>query len=151
MSFLHRFPAPSLAPFPGGGKFFLIDETDPFLSWSHPDIALLSDEELREEMTKLEDGLTDVIGKIPTYMRPPFFSWSDENLETLGDMGYRVIHADVDTLDWELDYDAAKANFDAGIDTGGSIVLAHDVHENTAGILVPYMIQGLKERGLRST
>ena len=100
-------------------------------------------------MTKVEDALLDILGKFPTYMRPPYFSWNDDNLETLGELGYKVIHADVDTLDWEGDMTAAKANFEAGIDAGGSIVLAHDVHENTAHDLVPAMIVAIQQRGLR--
>ncbi|SPO07431.1 related to deacetylase [Cephalotrichum gorgonifer] len=119
-------------------------------TWSHPDIATLSSSALEEQMSKLDDALADIIGKTPTYMRPPFFSWNSQNLATLGALGYKVIHADVDTLDWQFDYPASIANFNNGIDAGGSIVLAHDVHAGTVNTLVPAMIASLKARGLKS-
>lgn len=100
-------------------------------------------------MTLVEGALVDIVGQYPTYMRPPFFSWSPENLQTLGDLGYKVIHADVDTLDWEGDMEASIANFNDGIDAGGSIVLAHDVHEATVETLVPAMISAIQASGLQ--
>ena len=119
------------------------------LSWSHPDIATISADDLTLQMTQLEDALVDIIGKRPIYMRPPFFSWDDESLEVLGDLGYRVIHADVDTFDWKGDMDASIENFNDGIEDGGSIVLAHDVHELTVEVLVPDMISAIQASGLQ--
>ncbi|MBE3047795.1 polysaccharide deacetylase family protein [Candidatus Bathyarchaeota archaeon] len=118
-------------------------------SWSHPYINTLTPEELTEQMTQLEVALVDIIGKYPTYMRPPYFEWDDENLDTLGELGYKVIHADIDTLDWAGDIPASITNFINGIADGGSIVLAHEVHEATVKTLVPAMLSALKIRGLR--
>lgn len=104
-------------------------------------------------MTQLEDALRDILGKFPTYMRPPYFSYNDATLQTLGGLGYKVIHADIDTLDWENNNPDAIgnsiANFENGVDGGGSISLAHDVHETTVTYLVPAMIEAVQARGLR--
>jgi peptidoglycan/xylan/chitin deacetylase (PgdA/CDA1 family) len=104
-------------------------------------------------MTELESALVDIIGKFPTYMRPPYFSTNDAVLQTLGDLGYHVIQADIDTQDWANDSpDAIQTSvelFNQGLDAGGSIVLAHDVHENTANTLVPAMIAAIQDQGLQ--
>lgn len=102
----------------------------------------------REEMTKVEDALLDIIGKFPTYMRPPFFEWDALNLEVLGELGYKVMWADLDTQDWQGNMDDSISIFESGIQNGGSLVLAHDVHETTAEVLVPAMISAIQEAGL---
>lgn len=123
-------------------------------TWSHPDLATLTTEETTTQMTLLEDALIGVIGKFPTYMRPPFFSYTDSTLQTLGQLGYHVIHANIDTLDWnfqgQCEIQTSIRLFDEGLDDGGSIVLAHDVHSYTAYELVPAMLQMVSDRGLRA-
>lgn len=103
-------------------------------------------------MTQLEAALLDIIGKFPTYMRPPYFSYNTQTLQTLGGLGYKVIHADIDTLDWANNSPGAIgnsiANFENGLDAGGSITLAHDVHQVTVQYLVPAMISAVQARGL---
>ncbi|KAL2110225.1 hypothetical protein VUR80DRAFT_1446 [Thermomyces stellatus] len=119
-------------------------------TWSHPDIQGLSAEDLTSEMTRVEEALLEIIGKFPTYMRPPYFSWNGDNLDVLGELGYKVIHADLDTNDWRADMDASIDEFESGIAEGRSIVLAHEVHHATAEELVPAMISAVQEAGLEA-
>ena len=106
-------------------------------------------------MTQLENALLSIIGRFPTYMRPPYFSYSDQTLETLGGLGYRVIHADIDTLDWQNNTPEtignSISNFANGLDGGGSISLAHDVHPTSANELVAGMIDAIQQRGLNGS
>jgi hypothetical protein len=58
----------------------------------------------------------------------------------------------VDTLDWQGDYVAAKKNYINALSGGkpassSFIVLAHDIHQQTVADLVPYMIAQLKALG----
>jgi peptidoglycan/xylan/chitin deacetylase (PgdA/CDA1 family) len=103
-------------------------------------------------MTQLEDALVAILGYFPQYMRPPYFSTDAQVLQTLGNLGYHVIQADIDTLDYENDSPAliqnAYNNFVAGLDDGGSIELSHDVHQNTVETLVKEMIDQVRSRGL---
>jgi hypothetical protein len=39
-------------------------------SWSHADLTELDDAGIASEMGQLEVAFQDIIGKIPTYMRP---------------------------------------------------------------------------------
>ncbi|ORY58382.1 uncharacterized protein BCR38DRAFT_468653 [Pseudomassariella vexata] len=120
-------------------------------TWAHPDLATLDAAAVTSQMTDLETAFLSIIGKFPTYMRPPYFSYTDETLETLGGLGYHVIHADIDTQDWQfntLGNTTSVGIFEAGLDAGGGLTLAHDVHENTAVTLVPAMIAAVQSRGL---
>jgi len=113
-------------------------------------LTTLSVDGMTAEMTQLEDALVDIIGEYATYMRPPYLSTNPTVLSTLADLGYHVISTDIDTLDYNLQAEiaAAAANFEAGLDAGGSISLAHDVHENTVQQLIPLMIEAVNARGL---
>jgi peptidoglycan/xylan/chitin deacetylase (PgdA/CDA1 family) len=88
-------------------------------------------------------------------MRPPYFSYNANTLQTLGGLGYHVIHADIDTLDWQYNtpqtVETAAIRFQDGVSAGGSISLAHDVHQTTANTLVNRMVQIVQQRGLRGT
>ncbi|KAK6082955.1 polysaccharide deacetylase [Seiridium cupressi] len=122
-------------------------------TWSHADLATLDAAGITSQMTQLETALTSIIGKIPTYMRPPYFSTNALALQTLGNLGYHVITANIDTLDYEHDDDTisvAMTNFQNGLDAGGTISLMHDVHAQTVHVLVQEAIDALKAKGLSS-
>ncbi|KAF6834231.1 polysaccharide deacetylase family protein [Colletotrichum plurivorum] len=123
-------------------------------TYSHPDLATLGDADIIPEMTSLEDALINIIGKYPTYMRPPYFSWNDNTLSILKALEYHVIHADVDSLDYANNSPLGNLTsvgiFEKGVAAGGSIALAHEVHQNTAEYLVPEFLRVIKEKGLRA-
>lgn len=104
-------------------------------------------------MTRLEDEFIKILGKFPVYMRPPYLSYNSLTLKALGELGYKVIDADIDTLDWQ--YNAAHAVgqslelFSTRLWNGGSIVLMHDIHRNTVANLVPLIIKRLSQSGKR--
>ncbi|KAM0330931.1 hypothetical protein ACHAQA_003888 [Verticillium albo-atrum] len=112
----------------------------------HPDLSTLSDADIIADMTTLEDTLINLVGKYPTYMRPPYFSYSADTLSILGALGYHVIDADLDTDDWRynnLGNTTSVGIFEEKLAAGGSIALAHDVHQNTAEVLVPAFLKVL--------
>ena len=85
-------------------------------------------------------------------MRPPYFGANDFTLQVLGDLGYHVLNADIDTFDWQHQSAGQISEsvriFKDGLDAGGSLVLAHDVHQYTVEDLVPAMINEIRARGL---
>ncbi|KAI5460483.1 polysaccharide deacetylase [Mariannaea sp. PMI_226] len=123
-------------------------------SMTHPDLTTLDYSGIESEMTQLEGALLDIIGKFSTYMRHPFFSFNEQTLSVMADLDYHVVHASIDTQDWQHDApDAINQSLDIfqnDLDEGGSICLMHDVHENTATKLVPEIISIVKDRGLRA-
>lgn len=86
-------------------------------------------------------------------MRPPYFSTNDFVLQTLRELNFHVIHASIDTLDWQNDSEAAIGTsvqlFKNGLNQGGTIELSHDVHQWTANTLVQVMINEIKAKRLR--
>ncbi|QLI73828.1 Chitin deacetylase [Metarhizium brunneum] len=122
-------------------------------TFRHPDLANISEAEVRTEMTLLDAEVKKLIGKTPTYMRPPFFSTSDEVLRILGEMQYHVINADIDTKDFENTKpetnDKSFQNF-KNLFGKGSISLMHDVHNTTVNQLIPNVIPFLQKSGKTS-
>jgi len=119
-------------------------------TWSHADLATLNAAGITSEMTQLETALLNIIGRFPTYMRPPYLSTNAQALSTLGSLGYHVIQLDIDTLDWEGDYTAAYNNYVNGLDNGGRISLSHDPLQQTVQVLAQQMLDAVRARGLRT-
>jgi len=123
-------------------------------TWSHADLTTLSVADQTTQMTELDTAFMAIIGKSPTYMRPPYFSTNPTVLNTLSTLGYHVIQADVDTLDWENNtpdtIGQSVTIFENGINSGASLYLLHDSQETTADTLVPAIIEFLKTKGLTS-
>jgi peptidoglycan-N-acetylglucosamine deacetylase len=103
-------------------------------------------------MTQLEAAYSSILGYFPSYMRPPYFYTNALVLQTLGGLGYHVIEADIDTLDYENATPAlvqnAYNNFLTGINAGHKLELSHDVYATTVQTLAQEMINELKSKGL---
>ena len=104
-------------------------------------------------MTQLEGALQDILGYFPQYMRPPYFSYNEGTLQTLGSMGYHVIQCDIDSQDWQNTSPDLVGNslsiYADGLNSGGSLSLMHDIHQTTVQDLVPRVLNLLRERGLK--
>jgi peptidoglycan/xylan/chitin deacetylase (PgdA/CDA1 family) len=120
-------------------------------TWSHADLGTLDAAGVTSQMTQLEDALVSIIGVYGTYLRAPYLSTSGVALSTVGSRGYHVIDISIDTKDYELQSNIpqALANFQAGLNAGGTISLEHDVHQFTVQSLLPLLISELQSRGLR--
>ncbi|KAE8326523.1 hypothetical protein BDV39DRAFT_90669 [Aspergillus sergii] len=121
----------------------------------HASLPSLSYGQIVKEMTKLEEILLSAMGDIPTYMRPPYFDVNDQVLAVMNELGYKVIESSIDTKDYEND-DVTRIylsyeKFVNELNAGGSIVLAHDIHEQTVVSLARQMMEEIKARGFRMT
>lgn len=105
-----------------------------------------------------EAALRNIVGKYPTYMRPPYSSCSGSCPATMGDLGYHIIYFDVDTDDYNQDTPStivnAVNNFNKPIDgtspnTQDFLVIAHDIHQNTADTLVQAMLDTIKKNNYK--
>ncbi|RDW93838.1 chitin deacetylase [Aspergillus mulundensis] len=124
-------------------------------TYSHADLTTLGDDQITEQMTSLETALQASTGVIPVYMRPPYLAVNDHVLSVMADLGYHVIGASVDTKDYENDHPDlighSVEKFTTQLDQGGTIVLAHDIREQTVRTLVRIMLDKLADRGKRPT
>ncbi|KAJ5959175.1 Glycoside hydrolase/deacetylase beta/alpha-barrel [Penicillium vulpinum] len=123
-------------------------------TWNHASLDTLPYAEIVQQMTSLEESFKRILGFFPTYMRPPYLVQTPAVLGAMADLGYHVIGASVDTKDYEnITPDTNWISFEKfsrEVDAGGTIVLAHDVHQTTVEILVNNMIADVKRRGLRA-
>jgi len=125
-------------------------------SFSHKPLSPLSEKDKISEIIKLEDTLHGIIGKKPTYMRPPGFECNNACMKLMGKMGYHVVGENLDTQDWKnmSNIQASKDLVSKAVDGADSkknnfIVLAHDIHEATVAQLAKHMIDKFKEKGYR--
>ena len=119
-------------------------------SWSHPNLAKMSDEAARRELQKTEDAIVAAIGKKPTLMRPPYGSITANQKRWINnEFGYRIIIWDVDPLDWKRPGPSVVTSRILKETRPGSIVLAHDIHPPTIEAMVATFNQ-LDAKGFKS-
>lgn len=117
-------------------------------SWGHANLAKLSAEEVRNDLSRTNDAIRDAVGTAPTSARPPYGSTNDTVRTELSRLGMSSVLWSVDTRDW--------ADRDSGIvcsralasAKSGAIVLLHDIH-STSVDAVPCILDGLKKQGYR--
>ncbi|KAL6172731.1 hypothetical protein ACJQWK_01879 [Exserohilum turcicum] len=61
-------------------------------TWSHQDLSAITKEQRYDQMVRNEMAITNIIGKFPTYMRPPYSSCTPASgcQQDLADLGYVV-------------------------------------------------------------
>lgn len=117
---------------------------------THPSLGGLGADEIKSEMTQVEDALVNLIGVKPAYMRPPYLDTGGSVLTTLGEMGYKIITDDVDSQDWNgFSVEQSQAEFEAaGASGNGHIPLMHETYDTTVQELTPWLISWAQENGL---
>ncbi|KAK9770707.1 hypothetical protein SCAR479_12596 [Seiridium cardinale] len=124
-------------------------------TWSHADLSNITSLQRKNEMIKNEMALRNILGFIPTYMRPPYSSCTAASgcESDLSDLGYHIVYFDLDTQDYlhdspELiqtskdivdDFFEGKSpsNFDA-------LAIGHDIHYQTVYNLTEYMLKEIQ-------
>jgi peptidoglycan-N-acetylglucosamine deacetylase len=118
-------------------------------SWSHPNLAKMSDEGVRRELQRTEDAIKNAIGARPTLLRPPYGSLSARQKRWIHDeFGYQIILWDVDPLDWKRPGRAVVRNRILKETRPGSIVLSHDIHPGTIEAM-PSTFDQLEAKGFK--
>ncbi|CCF37343.1 chitin deacetylase [Colletotrichum higginsianum] len=121
-------------------------------TWSHADLCKITSAQRRDEMYKLEMAIRNIIGVIPTYMRPPYSSCTAECgcEDDMKALGYSIIYFDLDTADYLHDspteIQQSKDIVDQSISakpatTDNFLVIGHDIHQQTVYNLTEYMLQ----------
>jgi peptidoglycan/xylan/chitin deacetylase (PgdA/CDA1 family) len=130
-------------------------------TWTHLDLSAISSIDRKQQMWKNEMALRNIVGKIPTYMRPPYSSCVGECETDMAALGYHVIYFNVDTDDYEQDspnlIQHSKDWFVGNITAGGATAaggatwldIQHDIHEQTANNLTEYMLKTITTLGYK--
>ncbi len=118
-------------------------------SWSHPNLAKLSDENVRNQLKKTDDAIFAALGLHPTLMRPPYGSITPRQKHWIHDeFGYKIITWDVDPLDWKRPGPSVVCNRIVRETRPGSIILAHDIHAPTIEAM-PATFDQLQAKGFK--
>jgi peptidoglycan-N-acetylglucosamine deacetylase len=118
-------------------------------SWSHPNFAKMSQENIRSQLQRTEDEIKSATGKRPTLFRPPYGSITEHQKKWIHDQyGYDIILWDVDPLDWKRPGPAVVRNRILKETRAGSIVLSHDIHPGTIEAM-PSTFDELEAKGFK--
>jgi len=129
-------------------------------TWTHLDLSAISQVDRKNQMWKNEMALRNIVGKIPTYMRPPYSSCTGQCETDMADLGYHVTYFDVDTDDYQQDspnlIQNSKDWFRGNITKNGAtpansqwLEIGHDIHAQTANNLTDYMLSTLTQLGYK--
>src|SRR5437762_4395846 len=118
-------------------------------SWSHPNLAKLSDEGLRTQLERTEDMVVKTAGIKPKLMRPPYGELTKrQRILVNHQFGYKVILSDVDPLDWKRPGSNVVAQRILAGARPGSIILSHDIHPPTIAAM-PQVFDALLAKGFK--
>lgn len=118
-------------------------------SWSHPNLAKMSDESVRGQIKRTEELIAGTTGTRPTLFRPPYGSITAHQKHLVHDeLGYQIILWDVDPLDWKNPGPTVVANRILKETRPGSIVLSHDIHAQTIEAM-PRTLNELEAKGFK--
>jgi peptidoglycan/xylan/chitin deacetylase (PgdA/CDA1 family) len=76
-------------------------------SWSHPNLATATEQEVRRELERTQDIIEDVTGVRPTKIRPPYGaggfrrSLDQELIKVAQELSLTIVTWDIDTEDWK--------------------------------------------------
>ncbi|KAK8080231.1 polysaccharide deacetylase [Apiospora hydei] len=121
-------------------------------SWSHQDLGAITPQQRRDQILRNEFALVDILGFFPTYFRPPYTSCPDGCVKDLSDLGYHIVNYDIDTKDYQGDYNYARNTYSSILSqhspaSSSWITLAHDIQPNTVQSFAQYMIDQAKKLG----
>ncbi|RPA72947.1 glycoside hydrolase/deacetylase [Ascobolus immersus RN42] len=128
-------------------------------TWSHADLSTLDEATRRSEMIKLEMALRNILGYIPTYMRPPYSSCNAACQATLTTLGYHITYFDLDTQDYlyiqpsETAIPQAIVTQELGArnkQTDAALAIMHDIHATSVKNLSRFFLEQLKQGGWKA-
>ncbi|HEV8618717.1 MAG TPA: polysaccharide deacetylase family protein [Candidatus Udaeobacter sp.] len=118
-------------------------------SWSHPNLAKMSDESVRRQLWQTDEAIKSAAGTRPTLLRPPYGSITEREKRWIHDeFGYQIVLWDVDPYDWKRPGPAVVRNRILQETRPGSIVLSHDIHPGTIEAM-PSTFDALEAKGFK--
>jgi peptidoglycan-N-acetylglucosamine deacetylase len=118
-------------------------------SWSHPNLAKLSDANVRSQLQRTEEMIVKTAGIKPKLMRPPYGELTKrQRILVNHEFGYKVILWDVDPLDWKRPGSNVVAQRIIEGARPGSIILSHDIHPPTIEAM-PQVFDALLAKGFK--
>lgn len=124
-------------------------------TWSHYSLDEITSDMRKQQMAKNERAIANIIGKYPTYMRPPYSQCATAGcMADLQALGYHRVYFDLDTTDYLNPLPSmiqkAKDVVNAALLDKSSldyISIQHDTIEQSVTNLTPYFYNLIKSKG----
>jgi peptidoglycan/xylan/chitin deacetylase (PgdA/CDA1 family) len=128
-------------------------------TWSHQDLSAITSAQLQDQIYHFEMASRNILGKFPTYMRPPYSSCNADCQTFLASAGYHIIYFDQDTSDYlfitpdliqiSKDYVTGNLTLKGNPVTDDWLTISHDIHPQTAQNLTEFMLQAYTAKGFK--
>lgn len=115
-------------------------------SQTHIDLSMADEFRIHEELNTTNERIKEIIKYNPALIRPPYGAYNDLLIKQAKQLDQSIIMWSVDSLDWQSRDPVAINQEIMSQVTNGSIILMHDIHEETAEAL-PEVITNLKAEG----
>lgn len=119
-------------------------------TWSHSNITKLSEDQIHDELNKVEIKFKEITGEdIDPFFRPPAGVFNNNSLKLVKSNGYSTIFWSVAYKDWENN---KNINVNKSVDSvinhlhNGAIILLHTVSDENVEAL-PIIIDKIREEG----
>jgi len=119
-------------------------------TWSHADLRTLSTDQIKDEMFRMEEAFSRILGIKPAFMRPPSGYYNDNVKNIALGRGQNLALWDRDTGDADgntTSQSEAVYNAVANGKSKNAVILEHETEASTAATLVPYALTLFKSRG----
>ncbi|KAF7351549.1 hypothetical protein MSAN_01587400 [Mycena sanguinolenta] len=122
-------------------------------TWGHTDLtANLTHDQINDQMFRMEQAFSRIIGVIPAFMRPPYGNYNDDVLSVMSSRGQSAAMWDTDTGDADGNTVATSESvYDEVANSGvqNALILEHETLKNTTEQLVPYAIKLFQSKGFK--
>ena len=120
-------------------------------SWSHPNLALLSSNEILAQINSTSDAIQQAIGVRPTFFRPPYGIINANVLTQANQLGLTTIIWNDEARDWTTPGIDVISSRILGLASNGAIILLHDGGGDRSQTVaaLPTIITSLQARGFK--
>jgi peptidoglycan-N-acetylglucosamine deacetylase len=115
-------------------------------TWTHKDLTELTEDEVRAEMTPVQQDIKQITGRTPTLMRPPGGATNNEIKRIMKDLGLAQILWSVTAKDYETTDTALIKQRVLDQTERDGVILLHERYEGTIPA-VPDILAQLREQG----
>ena len=118
-------------------------------SMTHPHMSKLSDEQIKKEISELDDLIEKITGQRTTLFRAPYGEYNDSVILAVRSAGHEPIQWDIDTIDWKPER-SSQTILDSVLPRikDGSIILCHNNGYKIEEYL-PTLIETAQANGFR--
>lgn len=119
-------------------------------TFNHLKLNTLPDQQVDWEIQKTQDTIGEVLNQHPTWLRPPYGAFRKNQIGIPQSKDLGVVFWSVDPRDWAQPGEDKIVNTILSETKPGSIILCHDLHQQTAHC-VGRILDGLLERDFEFT